>query len=44
MMKRQEDEEEARIALEVLHPTMDVHKEAQRVHMLSRTWDLAMLI
>jgi hypothetical protein len=44
MMKRQEDEEEARIALEVLHPTMDVHKEAQCVHMLSITWDIAVLI
>jgi hypothetical protein len=44
MMKRQEDEEEARIALEVLHPTMGVHKGAQRVHMLSRTWDPAVEI
>jgi hypothetical protein len=35
MMKRQEDEEEARIALEVLHPTIDAHKGAQR--MLSKT-------
>jgi hypothetical protein len=37
-------EDEARIGPEVLHPTMGVHKGAQRVHMLSRTWDPAVEI